>query len=323
MGVGDFGELSPFPAAGGQMTEDHRFGHVALLGPTNAGKSTLLNRIIGQKVSIVSPKPQTTRNRISGIYTREDAQIVFLDTPGLHDNKRGISPLLMRSAWNSLAQADLILLVLDADLYAKKPGQLEHDLRPLLKGASNSPAPVLAALNKVDKVKEKERLLPIMERLAEAWPTAEFFPLSAKQGKGVDALLETVRDKLPLGPPFYTEEEISTAPIRFMASEIIREKLYMALGQELPYSTAVMVENWDETSRPGMTVIDAVIYVARDSHKGIVIGKRGERLKKIGSEARLEIEELIDGRVFLELWVKVRRDWTGDEIFIRSLGIGD
>jgi len=305
------------------MTEDHRFGHVALIGPTNAGKSTLLNRIIGQKISIVSPKPQTTRNRISGIFTREDAQIVFLDTPGLHDNKRGISPLLMRSAWNSLAQADLILLVLDADLYSRKPGELERDLRPLLKGAAESPAPVLAALNKVDKVKEKERLLPVMERLAQVWPQAEFFPLSAKQGKGVDALVDKVREKLPMGPPFYTDDEISTAPLRFMASEIIREKLFLSLGQELPYSTAVMVENWDETSRPGMTVIDAVIYVTRESHKGIVIGKRGELLKKIGSNARVEIEELIDGKVFLELWVKVRRDWTGDEIFIRSLGIGE
>ncbi len=305
------------------MTEDHRFGHVALIGPTNAGKSTLLNRIIGQKISIVSPKPQTTRNRISGIFTREDAQIVFLDTPGLNDNKKGISSLLMRSAWNSLAQADLILLVLDADLYSRKPGELERDLRPLLKGASGSPAPILAALNKVDKVKEKARLLPVMERLAEVWPQAEFFPLSAKQGQGVDALLDGVRQKLPFGPPFYAEDEISTAPLRFMASEIIREKLFLSLGQELPYSTAVMVENWDETSRPGMTVIDAVIYVARESHKGIVIGKRGELLKKIGSEARLEIEELTDGKVFLELWVKVRRDWTGDEIFIRSLGIGE
>ncbi len=305
------------------MTDDHKFGHVALLGPTNAGKSTLLNHIIGQKVSIVTPKPQTTRNRISGIHTTDRAQIVFLDTPGLHRNKKGLSPLLLRSAWNSLALADVVLVVLDAALYARRPEALERDVAPLAGGVSKTSRPVLAALNKIDKAPEKERLLPMMAFLGETWPDAEFLPISAKTGRGVEDLLEAVVRSLPAGPPQYDEDEISTAPVRFMAAEIIREKLFLALGQELPYSTAVTVENWDDRSRPGMAVIDAVVYVTRQSHKGIVIGKKGERLKKVGSDARQDIEKLLGCRVFLDLWVKVRRDWTGDEMFIRSLGIGE
>ena len=304
------------------MDNTQRFGHVVMLGPTNAGKSTLLNRIIGQKVSIVSPKPQTTRNSIGGILTLDAAQAVFLDTPGLHRQKRGIAPLLLRSAYAALAQADVVLAILDAAQYSRHPGGLETDLRPVVKALRDGPAPVVVALNKADAVKEKARLLPVLAAVGEALPGAELHPVSALSGLGVDKLLEAVFSRLPQGPHQYAEDDVSTATVRFLAAEIVREKLFYALGEELPYSTAVTVEDWDETSKPGLVKIQAAIHVARESHKPMVIGKGGERIKDIGSRARVEIEEMLGSRVFLELWVKVRRDWVDDPAFLRDLGLG-
>ncbi len=301
----------------------HRFGHVAVLGPTNAGKSTFVNRVIGQKISIVSPKPQTTRNRITGILTTETAQVVFLDTPGLHRQSRGISPLLLRSAWNALPMADVALLFFDARALAPKPNLLEAEARPLAKALGGNPMPVIVALNKVDAVRPKERLLPLLKEMALIFPQAEVFPISALSGQGVDEVVAAVTARLPEGPPQYGEDEITTAPVRFMAAEAVREKLFLALGQELPYGVAVEVEDWDEQTSPGMPRIAAVIYVPRSTHKGIVIGKGGEMLKKVGSEARAEIEELVGGRVHLELWVKVKPDWPGDKGFVRELGLGE
>ncbi len=304
------------------MEKTHRFGQVVMLGPTNAGKSTLLNRFIGQKVSIVSPKPQTTRNSIRGILTTDEAQAVFLDTPGLHRQKRGIAPLLLRSAYAALAQADVVLVVLDAAQYARRIDALENDLRPVAKALRDGSAPVVAALNKADAVKEKGRLLPVLAAVSEALPQAELFPVSALNGLGTDELLAAVLSRLPEGPAQYGEDEVSTAPVRFLAAEIVREKLFLALGEELPYSTAVTVEDWDEASQPGLIKIRASILVARESHKPMVIGKGGERIKDIGAKARVEIEEMLDSRVFLELWVKVRPDWIEDQALLRDLGLG-
>lgn len=301
----------------------HRFGQVAVIGPTNAGKSTFVNQAVGQKVSIVSSKPQTTRNRITGILTTKTAQIVFLDTPGLHRQSRGISPLLLRTAWNALPMADVALLFFDAAVLARKPAAVEAEARPLARALAGNPMPVVVVVNKVDVVRPKERLLPVLKELAGHFPTAELFPVSALTGQGVDEVVAALIKNLPEGPPQYGEDEITTAPMRFMAAEAVREKLFAALGQELPYGLAVEIEAWDEATTPGMPRISAVIYVPKDSHKGMVIGKGGEMLKKVGSEARAEIEELVGGRAHLELWVKVKPDWPGDKGFVRELGLGE
>ncbi|EFL51690.1 GTP-binding protein Era [Solidesulfovibrio fructosivorans JJ]] len=305
------------------MERAQRFGHVVMLGPTNAGKSTLLNRVIGQKVSIVSPKPQTTRNSISGILTEGDAQAVFLDTPGLHRQKRGIAPLLLRSAYAALGQADVVLVLLDGARYARDPDALRADLRPVVQALTNAKTPVVVALNKSDAVRDKARMLPVLAAIGEALPGAELFPVSALTGQGVAELLTALFARLPEGPHQYDPDEISTAPVRFLAGEIVREKLFLALGEELPYSTAVTVENWDEKSKPGLVKILATILVGRESHKPMVIGKGGERIKDIGAKARAEIEEMIGSQVFLELWVKVRPDWAADQGLLRELGLGE
>jgi GTP-binding protein Era len=305
------------------LERTQHFGHVVMLGPTNAGKSTLLNRVVGQKVSIVSPKPQTTRNSISGILTEGDAQAVFLDTPGLHRQKRGIAPLLLRSAYAALAQADVVLVLLDAARYARDDGALRIDLRPIVQALAGTPTPVVVAFNKSDAVREKARMLPVLAAVSEALPGAELFPISARTGDGVDALLAALFARLPEGPHQYDPDEVSTAPVRFLAGEIVREKLFLALGEELPYSTAVTVENWDEKSKPGLVKILASILVGRESHKPMVIGKGGERIKEIGASARAEIEEMLGSQVFLELWVKVRPGWSEDPALLRELGLGE
>jgi len=305
------------------LEQAQRFGHVVMLGPTNAGKSTLLNRLIGQKVSIVSPKPQTTRNSISGILTEGGAQAVFLDTPGLHHQKRGIAPLLLRSAYAALGQADVVLVLLDGARYARDPEAMRDDLRSIVKAVESINIPVVVALNKSDAVRDKARMLPVLQALGEALPAAELFPVSALKGQGVDTLLAALFARLPEGPHQYDPDEVSTAPVRFLAGEIVREKLFLALGEELPYSTAVTVDNWDEKSKPGLTKIQATILVGRESHKPMVIGKGGERIKDIGSKARTEIEELLGAKVFLELWVKVRPNWDLDPALLRELGLGE
>lgn len=301
----------------------HKFGTIALVGPPNAGKSTLMNQYLGQKVAIVSPRPQTTRNRISGILTNDDAQIVFLDTPGIHQLRGKMNRFLLESAWNALASSDAVVVLVDAALYSTKPHLLDKEIKPLVKPVAESGRPVLVAVNKIDRVKDKPTMLPVMEKLNELWPEAEFIPVSALRGKGTDYLLEKILDVVPEGPPMFPEDQISTAPVRFMASEIIREKLFYSLRQELPYSTAVEIEQWDEKSRPGMALINAVIYTAQKNHKGMIIGKQGSNLKKIGTEARKEIAELLDIKVHLELWVKVRSGWTEDPGFLRAIGLGE
>lgn len=301
----------------------YKFGTVALLGPPNAGKSTLMNKYLGQKVAIVSPRPQTTRNRISGIYTDDDCQIVFLDTPGIHQLRGKMNRFLLESAWNALASSDAVVVLVDAALYASKPHLLDKEIKPLVKPVAETGRPVLVAVNKVDRIKDKPAMLPVMAKLGEMWPDAEFIPISALRGKGTEELLHRLQDFLPEGAPMFPEDQISTVPVRFMASEIIRERLFYSLRQELPYSTAVEIEKWDEQSHPGMAIIDAVIYTSQQNHKGMIIGKQGSNLKKIGTEARKEISDLLGCKVHLELWVKVRSGWTEDPGFLRSMGLGE
>lgn len=302
-------------------TSAFRCGWVALMGPPNAGKSTLLNALLGQKITIVTPKPQTTRNQIVGILSDENAQMIFMDTPGLTQVRGRLSKTMFQAVWQSLGQADVIMPVLDAHLYIRHPEFLERDLAPVAEALSSDGRPMLVVVNKVDLFADKSRMLPLLTRLNEMWPKAEIFPASALLKDGLPRLKELLRDRLPEGPAQFPEDQISTASLRFMAAEIVREKLFLHLRQEVPYGVAVDVEQWEEDEERGQTIIHAVIYVARPMHKAMVIGRAGAGIKQIGTEARKEIVELLEGKVHLELWVKVREHWTEDAAFLRDLGL--
>ena len=306
------------------MATAHRCGWVALMGPPNAGKSTLTNALVGQKVAIVTAKPQTTRNRIVGILTQKDAQVIFMDTPGVHalrGQTRGqLGKIMVQSAWQSFAVANCTVLVIDGDLYLRKPDFMERDLAPLIQPLAEEERPVVVVVNKVDLFHDKSRMLPLLESVAQMFPKAEIFPASALRRNGVEQLLELIRSHLPEGEAQFPEDQLSTAPMKFMAAEIIREKLFEKLYQEVPYSVAVDVEVWDEED--DRVLIHAAIYVAKPSHKAMVIGRAGEGIKAIGTAARKEIRDLVDKKVHLELWVKVREDWVDDPQFLHSLGFG-
>lgn len=306
------------------MATAHRCGWVALMGPPNAGKSTLTNALVGQKVAIVTAKPQTTRNRIVGILTQKDAQVIFMDTPGVHalrGQTRGqLGKIMVQSAWQSFAVANCIVLVIDGDMYLRKPDFMERDLAPLIQPLAEEERPVVVVVNKVDLFHDKSRMLPLLESVAQMFPKAEIFPASALRRNGVEQLLELIRSHLPEGEAQFPEDQLSTAPMKFMAAEIIREKLFEKLYQEVPYSVAVDVEVWDEED--DRVLIHAAIYVAKPSHKAMVIGRAGEGIKAIGTAARKEIRDLVDKKVHLELWVKVREDWVDDPQFLHSLGFG-
>ena len=306
------------------MATAHRCGWVALMGPPNAGKSTLTNALVGQKVAIVTAKPQTTRNRIVGILTQKDAQVIFMDTPGVHalrGQTRGqLGKIMVQSAWQSFAVANCIVLVIDGDLYLRKPDFMERDLAPLIQPLAEEERPVVVVVNKVDLFHDKSRMLPLLESVAQMFPKAEIFPASALRRNGVEQLLELIRSHLPEGEAQFPEDQLSTAPMKFMAAEISREKLFEKLYQEVPYSVAVDVEVWDEED--DRVLIHAAIYVAKPSHKAMVIGRAGEGIKAIGTTARKEIRDLVDKKVHLELWVKVREDWVDDPQFLHSLGFG-
>lgn len=295
-------------------------GRVALLGPPNAGKSTLLNALIGQKVTIVTPKPQTTRNQIVGILTDSASQIIFMDTPGVAKLRGKLNKSMIQSVWQSLGQADVILLVLDTDIYIRHPEYLDKDLESLTDALAEERRPLIIVPNKVDLFADKSRMLPLLTRLGEIWPHAEIFPISAEKRDGLEELKLLIASKLPIAPARYPEDQISTASLRFMTAEIIREKLFLRLRQEVPYGIAVDVEDWQEDNDRDLTIINAVIYVARPMYKAMIIGKGGEGIKAIGTDARMEIQTLLDRKVHLELWVKVRENWNEDPAFIQELG---
>ena len=277
---------------------EHKFGWVALMGPPNAGKSTLLNALMGQKVTIVTPKPQTTRNQIVGILTEPGMQAVFMDTPGLSQGRGSLSKSMMQAVYESLRQADVIVTVLD----------------------SGDGRPQIVVANKVDLYGDKSRMLPFLTELGRIWPSAEIFPMSALQKDGVAELKTLLAERLPEGAAQFPEEQISTLPVRFMVSEIIREKLFLYLHEEVPYCTAVDIEKWDEDEKAGMTTIYATIYVTRPMHKAMVIGRSGATIKQIGIEARRDIQELIGGKVNLQLWVKIKDDWRNRQSVLNELG---
>lgn len=304
------------------MSPTYRAGFIALVGPPNAGKSTFLNKVLGEKIAIVSPKPQTTRTSITGVHTTAEEQIIFLDTPGVHTARGKLNRFLVDAAWGALQEANGVILFLDGSRYAGNEKALERDLRPLAARIGSLGVPMAVALNKVDQIKPKERLLGLLANCAERWPGVELVPISARTGVGVDGLLAVIRNFLPLSPALFPEDQLSTASVRFMASEIVREKLFLALDQELPYNVAVEIETWEELPEQNMTMIGAMIYTSKNSHKGMIVGKQGQNLKIVGQQARQELKTLLGTKVHLELWVKVREGWTEDGQFMTSLGLG-
>ena len=308
-----------------RIPDEHRCGWVALMGPPNAGKSTLLNALLGQKISIVTSKPQTTRSRVVGIMSEPGAQVIFMDTPGVNHSRqqqRGhLSKMMSQAAWQSMAAAHAVMLVLDADLYIRRPEFLERDIQSLRDALVDDERPLLVVVNKVDMFHDKSRMLPLLVQLQEYFPKAEVFPMSALTKDGLDELKKIIVSMMPEGDSQFPEDQLSTSPTRFLAAEIVREKVFEKLRQEVPYTTAVDIESWEEEPERDLTVIHAVIFVQRPSHKAMVIGRAGATIKEIGTEARKDIQKLIGGRVHLQLFVKVKDNWAEDTELLHDLGL--
>lgn len=288
----------------------YRSGYCCILGRPNAGKSTLLNRFCGEKVAIVTDKPQTTRDMITAMKTTPAAQIIFLDTPGLHESPKELNIIMQAAAKNAAESADMLLVIFDPrDKSAREDLHLARQL-------AGSAKPVVAAINKIDLV-NKVLLLPVMQMLADEG-VAEIYPISAKTGEGVAELELGIAAHLPEGPMLYPEEQLTDQNERFLASEIIREKLFLYTHKEIPYSSAVIVEEYKERNE-NLNAVRAVIYVERDSQRGIVIGQGGQMIKQIGQAAREELEQRFGKKYFLELNVKTRKDWTKDEKFLKEI----
>ena len=302
------------------MTEHtHRAGHVAVLGRPNVGKSTLVNALVGAKVSIVSPRPQTTRHRLLGIATFPEGQLLLVDTPGIHrEQKRAMNRLMNRAARGALEGVDVALLVVRAGQWDDED-TLAYDA---LRGAG---LPVILVVNQVDRIADKTKLLPYLAKVSEGRDFAGIHPVSALKRSGLEALVKTVLAHVPEQAPMYGEDEITDKSQRFLAGELVREQLMRQLGEELPYATTVEIERFAEEASPKgpLLRIGAVIWVERDGQKKIVIGKGGERLREIGSKSRQQMERLFDAKVFLETWVRVREGWSDDEAALRAFGYHD
>lgn len=298
------------------MAEDiFHCGYVAIVGRPNVGKSTLINRILGQKISITANRPQTTRHRILGVKTTTSSQVVYVDTPGIHlGGKRAINRYMNRTATGSMVDVDVVVFVVDSMRWTEED---EH----VLERIRNTNVPVFLVVNKLDTIANKEELLPHLQMLSEKWGFAQIIPLSAQTGEGLENLETEIESVLPVSAPFFPEDQITDRSERFLAAELVREKLVRLLTQELPYSTTVEIEKF--TLENGVRHIHAVIWVEREGQKGIIIGKKGQQLKKIGELARKDMERAFEGKVFLQLWVKVRSGWSDDERALRSLGYQD
>ncbi len=289
-------------------------GYVAVIGRPNVGKSTLMNRILGEKIAIVSPKPQTTRLRQLGIYTEGDVQVVFVDTPGIHEARHKLGEFMVGVAVDALRDADVILFVTDL---SQLPHEEDRRVAALLVEAHTG-APVILALNKLDRL-APDQIAAHVEAYRALIPSTDWVTLSATENRGVDDVLARVIGRLPAGPQFFPEDQLSDTQMRDLAAEIVREKVLLNTDQEIPHSVAVEVQEYKERSAT-LTYIGANIYVERDSQKGILIGKGGTMLKRISSEARVDLEKLVDTKVYLELWVKVLKDWRRDESKLRRFG---
>lgn len=290
-----------------------RSGFVALIGRPNAGKSTLLNRLVGEKLSIVSPRPQTTRNRVTGIRNRPGAQVVFIDTPGLHEARGKLADFMLKTAQRAVEEVDVVCVLVDA---SAPDGPDAVVLEPL----AGFRGPVFCLLNKADRVRPKTKMLPLIERWRAAYPFAEIMPLSATDGTNCDTLLDLIVARMPEHPAFFPEDATSDQPETFYVAEVVREKIFHLTHQEVPYAAAVRVEDLSERARPSRLDIRATIFVEHDSQKGILIGKGGAMLKRIGTEARRELEAFFGIQVFLGLTVQVRRNWRKDDRALREFG---
>ena len=316
-----------FSEQGTTIPSDYRSGFVAIVGRPNVGKSTLMNHILGQKLSITSRKPQTTRHKIVGIDSREKSQAVFVDTPGMHKKEvRAINKMMNRAAHSALRDVNLVLFVLDADKWTQN-----DDL--VLEKLKHADMPVILVINKIDTLENKNHALPLIQERAKLMNFAEIVPVSALRGANLDHLRDTIAKYLPFQPPLYSLDQLTDRSERFLASEIIREKIMRQLGEELPYDLTVQIESFkteeatlnEKTGRmkAPCTYIDATIFVDRVGQKAIVIGEKGAKLKKIGMDARVDMERMFEQKIMLTLWVKVKGGWSDDERALKSLGYSD
>ncbi|SPF37851.1 GTPase Era [Candidatus Sulfopaludibacter sp. SbA4] len=293
------------------MNEHFKSGFVSLIGLPNAGKSTLLNALVGQKVAIVADKPQTTRTSIQGVFTSPQAQIVFIDTPGIHKADSPLNKRLMDTVRAALEERDLLLYLVDA---ARTFGEQDRRALDLVRRTGT---PVVLVLNKIDLVKEKARLLPLIDEYRRLYDFSDYVPVSAARGQGLDDLRKIIIDRLPEGPAYFPEDHVTDQPERFLAAELVREKVLRATRQEIPHSVSVMVDRWEET--PEITRIYATIRVERDGQKGIVIGAKGAMLKQIGTLARQEMERIFGVKIYLDLHVRVQPGWREKAAFLNAL----
>ena len=292
----------------------YRSGYVALIGRPNAGKSTLLNRLVGEKIAAVSNKPQTTRHRIKGIVTREDGQIVFVDTPGVHKPGYLLNRRMMSAVHDAMNSVDLIVLMRDASVSTGNGDRFVLDL------VQKADKVAMLVLNKIDKMRDKTALLPLIEQYSKEYVFAEIVPASALKGDAIDDLLNLIVKHLPVAEPIFAEDELTDQPMRTIAAEMVREKVLATTGEEIPYVTAVVTELFDD-SDPGLVRIFCAIFVERPSQKKIIIGKQGARIKDIGTRARVDIERLLGKKVFLKLFVKVVEDWRNRERELNEMGV--
>lgn len=296
-----------------QTSENYRSGFIAIIGRPNVGKSTFMNHVIGQKVAIMSDKPQTTRNKIQGVLTTDAYQMIFIDTPGIHKPKHRLGDFMVKSSIDTLNEVDAVMFMVNAK---EGYGKGDEFIIDKLQGISQ---PVLLVINKIDEVHPDE-LLPLIEQYRTKLPFAEVVPISALQGNNVDRLLEVLVNHLPEGPQYYPEDYVTDHPERFIISELIREKVLHHTREEIPHSVAVVIESIESRENKDVIDVQATIVIERKSQKGIIIGKQGNMLKQIGTEARKDIEALLGSKVFMELWVKVQKDWRNRMHQLREFG---
>lgn len=301
------------------MTMNQKSAFIAIVGRPNVGKSSLLNALLGEKVAIVSPRPQTTRTRITGVLTEEDTQLVFIDTPGLHKARTSLGEYMVRQVGSSVADVDLAVLVIDAT--ETNENLMRAELQ-LIEQFRSLDVPAVAVLNKIDLMEHKEEMIPRIAQLSEAFPFRQIVPLSAKTGDGVELLKGLLKDAAMEGPHFFADDTLTDQPERAIVAEMIREKALCYLSEEIPHGIAITIESMKDREAGDSTITDiqAVIYCERKSHKGIIIGKGGAMLKKIASAARADIEDFLSCRVNLQCWVKVKEDWRNEERFLRNFG---